>query len=208
MSAISEPGANSTPKFKMVLLGDSGVGKTSIFLRIRDNEFQCERISTIGTDTCARRLKVDGTDIQVTLWDTAGVERFRTVTRNFYRNAQAILLVFSVDEPSTLLYLSRWEQDAREYAPTAQRFLVGNKIDMDRLVSQETMEHFASSHDCEFVFLTSAKTGQGIADVLKTVAQHLLNFHKKTYENNNLWLECSVHVNQDNPNKQRPDKCC
>ncbi|BFZ13119.1 hypothetical protein BsWGS_16158 [Bradybaena similaris] len=209
MSALSGTESNKCLKFKLVLLGDIGVGKTSIFMRIRDNSFCSDRASSIGIDTCIRRLTVDNKDIQITVWDTAGVERFRTVTRNFFRNTNAVLLVFSVDEPPTLSYLSKWEEDVKEYAPTAQRFLIGNKIDKDWLVSQETAEHFAAFHNCEFVFLTSAKTGQGISDVLSTVAKRLLSSYKKTsYEIDNSWLGHSIHVNSGQYDQHRSTGCC
>ncbi|CAG5135901.1 unnamed protein product [Candidula unifasciata] len=201
--------SNGCLKFKLVLLGDIGVGKTSIFMRVKDDVYHGDTASSIGIDTCSRQLTIDNKDIMISLWDTAGVERFRTLTRNFFRNTSAVLLVFSVDEPSTLSYLSKWEENVKEYAPTAQRFLIGNKVDKDQLVSQEAAQHFAAFHNCEFVFMTSAKTGQGISEVLSTVGQHLLSRHKKaSYEKDNSWLEHSIYVNSGQHSQNGSTSCC
>ncbi|RUS81167.1 hypothetical protein EGW08_011075, partial [Elysia chlorotica] len=100
---------------------------------------------------------------KISLCDTAGSERYRTLTRNFYRNAQAVLFVFSLDNPASLYGLASWDQDARNVRPIrlalSLRFLVGNKSDLPRAVADHTMTTFASSHDCEGAFVVSARTG-------------------------------------------------
>ncbi|GFR93936.1 Ras-related protein Rab-14 [Elysia marginata] len=105
-------------KFKVLLLGDMGVGKTSIFFRIKDNDFSHLRNLTLGLDMCVTRVHVGDAVVEISLCDTAGSERYRTLTRNFYRNAQAVLFVFSIDNPASLYGLGKWDQDARMYAPT------------------------------------------------------------------------------------------
>ncbi|XP_012941242.1 ras-related protein Rab-13 [Aplysia californica] len=197
-----------TPKFKVILLGNSGVGKTSLFLRIRDDEFTSELPSTIGIDSCTRNLKAENQQIQLVLWDTAGVERFRTLTRNFYRSAQAVLLTFSVEEPTSLYQLSNWERDTREYAPTALRFLIGTKTDKPMQVPARTIQGFARSHNCEYAFLTSAKTGQGVNEALQMIGEQLMSSHKaQKYNQQNSWLEESIHVNQGQQSLKK-NSCC
>lgn len=200
---------DTIPKFKVILLGEVGVGKTSFFIRVRDGVFRDPQTTTLGVDNCSCTLKAGGKAVQLTLWDTAGVERFRTLTRNFYRNAHAVLLMFTVDDPSTLYYLSKWEQDAREYAPNALHFLVGNKNDLDCLVKQDVVQTFARSHGCENAFLTSAKAGQGISEVLATVTEKLVRVHtQQKYDMENSWLDKSVHVNHGNHSNQNSSTAC
>ncbi|RUS81166.1 hypothetical protein EGW08_011074, partial [Elysia chlorotica] len=161
-------------RFKVLLLGDMGVGKTSIFFRIKDEDFSHLRNLTLGLDMCVTRQAVGGSQVEISLCDTAGSERYRTLTRNFYRNAQAVLFVFSLDNPASLYGLASWDQDARMYAPSALRFLVGNKSDLPRAVADHTMTTFASSHDCEGAFVVSARTGENVGDILPQVSEQLL----------------------------------
>ncbi|XP_059147781.1 ras-related protein Rab-43-like [Physella acuta] len=195
------------PQFKLILLGDAGVGKTSIFMRVKDNVFLEQPPPTIPVDNCRQKLMVGDTLVHLCLWDTAGVERFRTITRNFYRNADAVLMVFSLDEMSTLFSLNSWEQDVKAYAPTALRFLLGNKTDLGRAVSQDVVASFATNHNCESAFMASAKTGEGISNAFQVIAHKLFSLHKtRSEEQQNSWLSTSVHVNQGKPNIK--SGCC
>ncbi|KAK3757634.1 hypothetical protein RRG08_000149 [Elysia crispata] len=172
-----------------------GVGKTSIFFRVKDDEFSHFRNLTLGLDMCVTRVPVGNADVEISLCDTAGSERYRTLTRNFYRNAQAVLFVFSMDNPISLYGLASWEQDARMYAPTAIRFLVGNKSDLPRAVADSTMTTFASSHDCDGAFVVSARTGENVANILPQVAERLLwRYNKARQDLEASWMDDTVNV--------------
>ncbi|KAH9507645.1 GTP-binding protein of the rab [Bulinus truncatus] len=193
--------------FKVILIGQLGVGKTSFFLRLRDNRFYGEKTSTIGIDSCSKVLKVDGKEIKLLLLDTAGVERFQTLTRNYYRGSHAVLFLYSVDDPLTLTQLQIWHQEVCKYAPTALRYLVGNKSDLDTTPSLHLVEHCARCLGCEYVFSVSAKTGQGFLDLLNLVCKSLVSSKYQTvYEESNSWTEHSIHVNNGSVGKQSP--CC
>lgn len=110
---------------------------------------------------------------QLSIWDTAGVERFRTLTRNYYRNAHAAVFLYSVSEASSLHYLNQWIKDTQNFAPSATRMLIGNKIDLETEIDQTTAKSFASAHEFELQFLISCKTNQGIADAFDQLAQSL-----------------------------------
>lgn len=112
--------------------------------------------------------------LQLSIWDTAGVERFRTVTKNYYRGAHACVLMFSVDEPGSLQYLTHWVRDANEFCPDALKFVIANKIDLDCVVNADSMELFSNSHNCENVFKVSAKTGEGITEAFEKISKQLL----------------------------------
>ncbi|XP_031565805.1 ras-related protein Rab-1C-like [Actinia tenebrosa] len=168
------------PMFKVVLLGEAGVGKTSLFYRIKENTFISNGRNTIGVDSCSKFLKVNDKQVTLSVWDTAGVERFRTVTKNYYRGAHACILMFGIDEPGSLQYLTHWTRDANEFCPDAFKFVVANKIDLDCRVSLESMQMFSDSHNCSNVFQISAKTGEGIDGLLDSMAKELLNENKET----------------------------
>lgn len=111
--------------------------------------------------------------MQLSVWDTAGVERFRTLTRNYYRGAHATVFVYSVEEPSSLHYLTSWVRDAESFASQAVKVLIGNKSDLDRDVDDSTARSFASTHEFALSFITSAKTNDGINEAFAEIAERL-----------------------------------
>ena len=116
--------------------------------------------------------------MQLSVWDTAGVERFRTLTRNYYRGAQATVFIYSVDEPSSLHYLTSWVRDAESFASTAYKYLIGNKIDLDtHEIDNATADSFAKTHDFTNVFATSAKEGTGLEEAFQKIASDLHEKH-------------------------------
>lgn len=197
---------NIIEKFKVVLLGEYGVGKSSIFFRIRDGEFLGNAMSTIGVDYCTKDLQTDGGIIQLSLWDTAGVEKYKTLTQHFYRTADAVLFVFSVNKPTSLQCLSYWEEEVKRCAPSALRFLIGNKADLTMLISKELMEGEARNLNCESIFIISAKTGHGVSGVLEAVSKHLLSFHKQSSQKD---VDCfSNHSLNLNQGQVKKSTCC
>ena len=114
--------------------------------------------------------------LQLSIWDTAGVERFRTLTRNYYRNAHAAVFVYSVSEASSLHYLSQWIKDTQNFAPNATRMLLGNKIDIEPMeVDELTSKSFSKAHDFDLHFHISCKSNSGISEAFEQLA---LSLHK------------------------------
>ncbi|XP_058971813.1 uncharacterized protein [Pocillopora verrucosa] len=171
MAALS---ADRGPLFKVILLGEAGVGKTAIFHRSKDNIFDERRKTTVGIDSFSLYVKVGDQQVTLGVWDTAGVERFRTITNNYYRGSHAAIFVYSVDEPSSLHYLGHWIRDLEEYSPNAIKILVGNKKDLNSQISNETIEMFNNANDCKLNMLMSAKTGEGIQDAFNAIAKLLV----------------------------------
>lgn len=171
MAALS---ADRGPLFKVILLGEAGVGKTAIFHRSKDNIFDDGRKTTVGIDSFSLYVKVGDQQVTLGVWDTAGVERFRTITNNYYRGSHAAIFVYSVDEPSSLHYLGHWIRDLEEYSPNAIKILVGNKKDLNSQISNETIEMFNNANDCKLNMLMSAKTGEGIQDAFNAIAKLLV----------------------------------
>ncbi|RQM14463.1 hypothetical protein DD237_004310 [Peronospora effusa] len=165
--------------FKLLLIGDAGVGKSSMLLRFTDDTFDDNLQSTIGKNNGqeVKMMQVDGKKIKMTIWDTAGQERFRTLTSSYYRGAQGIVLVYDVARRDTFENLDLWLQEVEVYSPAGGRdvvkLLVGNKIDKERVVSRREAEDWARSKGMLFVE-SSAKTKIGIQQVFNEVVQKIL----------------------------------
>lgn len=151
--------------FKVLMIGDSGVGKTCLTHRLCAGEFPCRAEATIGVDFRERMVEIDGEKIKLQLWDTAGQERFRkSMVQHYYRNVHAVLFIYDVTCPATFNGLSSWIEECRQNSlgHDIPRFLVGNKSDLrdpsraDRQVNQQKAISFAKSHGIMF-FETSAK---------------------------------------------------
>mmetsp|Transcript_53963 Transcript_53963/g.106502 ORF Transcript_53963/g.106502 Transcript_53963/m.106502 type:complete len:210 (-) Transcript_53963:625-1254(-) len=168
--------------FKILLIGDAGVGKSSILLQFTDGYFNDNLQSTIGVDFKVKVMDATGPDgrpkrVKVTIWDTAGQERFRTLTSSYYRGAQGIILVYDVARKETFDSLSMWLQEVEQFSmgggKEVVKLLVGNKIDQERVVSREIADDWAKSRGMLFME-ASAKTKEGIAQVFNEVVQKVL----------------------------------
>eukprot|EP00270_Netrium_digitus_P007693 TRINITY_DN2258_c0_g1_i2.p1 TRINITY_DN2258_c0_g1~~TRINITY_DN2258_c0_g1_i2.p1 ORF type:complete len:178 (-),score=50.23 TRINITY_DN2258_c0_g1_i2:102-635(-) len=117
---------------KLLLIGDSGVGKSCLLLRFSDDSFTTSFITTIGIDFKIRTIELDGKRIKLQIWDTAGQERFRTITTAYYRGAMGILLVYDVTDESSFNNIRNWMRNIEQHASdNVNKILVGNKADMD-----------------------------------------------------------------------------
>lgn len=117
---------------KILIIGESGVGKSSLLLRFTEGNFDPEQTLTIGVDFKTKRLTIDGNTVKLAIWDTAGQERFRTLTPSYYRDAQGAILVFDVSSHSTFSKLETWLSELDTYSTKSNivKMIVGNKIDM------------------------------------------------------------------------------
>jgi len=159
--------------FKYIIIGDTGVGKSCLLLQFIDKRFRQKHEVTIGVEFGARMINVDGKNVKLQIWDTAGQESFRSITRSYYRAAAGALLVYDITRRETFQHLTRWLEEARQNGnPQMSFILVGNKCDMevDRAVSYEEGERFAKQNDLVFVE-TSAKTAYNVEDAFSKTAQ-------------------------------------
>ncbi|CAH8336835.1 unnamed protein product [Eruca vesicaria subsp. sativa] len=127
--------------FKLLLIGDSGVGKSCLLLRFADDSYVESYISTIGVDFKIRTVEQDGKTIKLQIWDTAGQERFRTITSSYYRGAHGIIIVYDVTDEESFNNVKQWLSEIDRYASdTVNKLLVGNKCDLteNRAVPYET----------------------------------------------------------------------
>ncbi|XP_044015538.1 ras-related protein Rab-37-like isoform X3 [Aphidius gifuensis] len=164
--------------FKVMLLGDSGVGKTCILTRFRDGRFLPGNlhISTVGIDFRNKVVTVADTKVKLQIWDTAGQERFRSVTHAYYRDAHALLLLYDVTNKTSYDNIRAWLGEIREFAQTdVVIMLLGNKCDCgtDRVIRKEDGKRLADEYDVPFME-TSAKTGLNVELAFLAVAKELL----------------------------------
>merc|ERR1719498_1366298 len=136
--------------FKLLLVGDSGVCKSTLLHRLIDDDYSGSYVSTIGVDLMIKSLEVDGKPVKLQIWDTAGQERFRTITRQFYRGAQGCLLVYDVTDRESFDHVHQWLDDIRTHTlPDTIVMLVASKCDSPqsrRTVSRAEGESLAQSY--------------------------------------------------------------
>jgi len=162
--------------FKLLLIGDSGVGKTSLLFRFADDKFNNSFISTIGIDFKIRTIEVDGKKIKLQIWDTAGQERFRTITTAYYRGAMGILLVYDITNEKSFENIKNWMRNIEEHSSSdVQRMIIANKCDMDdrRQISRDRGESLAIEHACKFME-TSAKANLNVENTFFTLARDIM----------------------------------
>ncbi|KDR21594.1 Ras-related protein Rab-37 [Zootermopsis nevadensis] len=161
---------------KVMLLGDSGVGKTCLLVRFRDGLFLSGNfISTVGIDFRNKVVTVDQSKVKLQIWDTAGQERFRSVTHAYYRDAHALLLLYDVTNKTSFDNIRAWLGEIREYAQDdVVIMLLGNKADCgsERVVRKEDGERLAREYNVAFME-TSAKTGLNVELTFMAVAREL-----------------------------------
>ncbi|XP_032568835.1 ras-related protein Rab-13 isoform X1 [Chiroxiphia lanceolata] len=163
--------------FKLLLIGDSGVGKTCLVIRFAENDFSSTYISTIGIDFKIRTVDIDGKKIKLQIWDTAGQERFKTITTAYYRGAVGIILVYDITDEKSFENIQNWMKSIKENASAGvERLLLGNKCDMEgrRKVRQEAAEKLAKEHGIRF-FETSAKSSKNVEEAFRTLARDILH---------------------------------
>lgn len=162
--------------FKVMLLGDSAVGKTCVLVRFKDGAFLGGNfIATVGIDFRNKVLTVDNAKVKLQIWDTAGQERFRSVTHAYYRDAQALLLLYDITSKSSFDNIRAWLTEIHEYAQKdVVIMLLGNKTDMagERVIKHEEGEKLAKEYGVPFME-TSAKTGVNVELAFLAVAKEL-----------------------------------
>lgn len=160
---------------KLLLIGDSGVGKSCILLRFSDDSFTSSFITTIGIDFKIKTIELDGKKIKLQIWDTAGQERFRTITTAYYRGAMGILLVYDVTDETSFQNIRNWIRNIEQHAAdNVDRILVGNKCDMhqEKVVETKRGQELADDYNISF-FETSAKSNINVVESFTSIAQDI-----------------------------------
>ncbi|KAJ6235074.1 ras-related protein rab-2-a [Anaeramoeba flamelloides] len=153
--------------FNYIIIGNEAVGKSCLLLRYTDQRFSVTHNLTIGIEFGCREIEINNSIIKLKIWDTAGQEGFRSITRNYYRKACAALLVYDISNRRTFNHLGRWIEDVNLYSKKGIVIvLIGNKSDLDseRVISYEEGKKFADKNGLMFLE-TSAKTDNNVSKV-------------------------------------------
>ncbi|KAK4469683.1 hypothetical protein MN116_007211 [Schistosoma mekongi] len=162
--------------FKLLLIGDSGVGKTCLLIRYVEDSFTSTFISTIGIDFKIKTIELEGKKIKLQIWDTAGQERFQTITSSYYRGAMGIMLIYDITSRRTFDNIQTWMKNISDFASEdVEKLVVGNKCDVDsrRAVSYEEGCKKAGSHGIKFLE-TSAMTGKNVNEAFEELTLAIL----------------------------------
>ncbi|GAM17290.1 hypothetical protein SAMD00019534_004650 [Acytostelium subglobosum LB1] len=166
---------NNSEMYKLLMIGDSSVGKTSLLLRFSDGTFQETSVNMTSVDNKTKNITIDGKTIALQIWDTAGQERFRTITSSFYRGAHGILVVYDMTDQSTFNNVKLWMQEIQRYGVVGvSKMLIGNKFDLDdrKIVSTTSAKEYADSLGIPFLE-ASAKTGFNVDQIFSTIANEI-----------------------------------
>lgn len=161
-------------RFKLLIIGDCGVGKSSLLRRFVDGEYAAEYTATIGVDFAQRVCTIDDKKVKLQIWDTAGSERFRAVTSGYYRGAHGVIVVFDVSDRRSFDHVRYWLTEAGKYAPeSARRMLVGNKCDIagpGRVVPRQEALDLADGLGVPLVE-ASAKSAENVEEAFDALAR-------------------------------------
>lgn len=162
--------------YKIVVIGDAGVGKSCLLQRFADSTFDEGSASTIGVDFRIQSIRLGEENVKLQIWDSAGQERYRTVASSYYRGAHGVGIVFDVTQRESFQNVEFWMEELErvEQGGPMQKLLIGNKCDLDekRRVSKEEAEEFASEMKMKYIE-TSAKTAENVAEAFTTVTQEI-----------------------------------
>ncbi|CAI5734673.1 unnamed protein product [Peronospora destructor] len=205
--------------FKIVLIGDSGVGKSNLLSRFTRNEFNLESKSTIGVEFATKSIVAEGKTIKAQIWDTAGQERYRAITSAYYRGAVGALLVYDITKHGTFENVERWLKELRDHADiNTVIMLVGNKSDLRHLraVSTEEAMAFAEKNNLAFIE-TSALEATGVDSAFQRILTEIYKLmSRKTIqaeENATASLPTGNNIaitaeNTTESQKKKSGRCC
>jgi len=161
-------------KLKILLVGDATVGKTSVLLKYVKDTFSDNYLSTIGVELCHKEIKTEKYDIVLNIWDSAGQERFRAISKSCYQGSNGIIFVYDITKRQTFEGLKKWINDT-ELHGRIEKIICGNKVDLEkqREVPYQEVKEFGEKKEIE-VFETSAKLGNNIENVFNRLVELIL----------------------------------
>jgi len=209
-------------RFKVILIGDAAVGKTSLLQRFIHNRFTTEYNCTIGVDYWVKSLQLDNQQtVDLQIWDTCGQERFKTITRQYYRDTQGCILVFDLTKRESFRNIEMWVEDIKNFSSEEMTLIiVGNKCDIveSRAVSKEEIDRFMNNYSYKY-FEVSALTGENVKLCFETISKQMfvqnenlqnLSLSKKKFkvDTSNVKMNKSVKLNESINSNVKNTKCC
>ncbi|XP_050512572.1 ras-related protein Rab-35 [Diabrotica virgifera virgifera] len=194
--------------FKLLIIGDSGVGKSSLLLRFSDNTFTGSYITTIGVDFKIKTVTVNGAKVKLQIWDTAGQERFRTITSTYYRGTHGVIVVYDVTSGESFANVKRWLHEIEQNCDLVNKVLVGNKNDTPdrKVVLTEDAQRFADTMNIK-LFETSAKDNVNVEEMFLSITKLVLRSKLEMQERQNIHSNDTVNLRKSNK-QGRKKNCC
>ena len=193
--------------YKILLIGDLSVGKSSVILRYIEDYFSGNMMSSIGVDFKTKQIEINDRLIKMQIWDTAGHEKFRTITTSYYKSAHAIIVLYDITDINTFEHVKNWMIDIDKFAKAGVlRLLIGNKIDLNdnRQVTKEAGETLANKYGVNF-FEVSAKDNININELFFETAKSLLEKNENMINNE---IGSNVILNKNKVTLKKKKKCC
>ena len=205
---MNTPRAEYDYLFKLIIIGDSGIGKSCLLNRFADDVYTDAYISTIGVDFKIRTIEVNGRVCKLQIWDTAGQERFRTIISSYYRGAHGIILAYDITNSESFTNLEMWLTEVQHYATDQVKIiLVGTKSDLNekRKVAFTDAQEFAAKNRMEYIE-TSSKTTINVESAFLQLANELCGSYKEIKQKGDaVGLPSGLLTKQVMPHKQG---CC
>ncbi|CAI4230309.1 unnamed protein product [Auanema sp. JU1783] len=190
--------------FKLLIIGDSGVGKSSLLLRFSDNVFSENYITTIGVDFKIRTVEIDGHKVKLQIWDTAGQERFRTITSTYYRGTHGVVVVYDVTNGESFGNVKRWLHEIETNCDNVQKILVGNKNEdpSRRVVLESDARRFADTMGINF-FETSAKENKFVEEMFSSITRLVLTAKLANPNQNTVFGDAKLTLTNERKEKKK-----
>ena len=188
---------------KLLIVGDSSVGKTNFIMRFINNEFINNYLTTSGIDLKTKDIEVKNKKIRIQIWDTAGQVQYKAITRNLFLKVMGAIIIYDITNEKSYTNLKSWVELIREECGShMQIIIVGNKCDLDseRKINQDEVMNYAEEEKIEYIE-TSCKTGENVHKVVKTICEKIL-------ENNDLSTDMSFTLNSSSFMAPKKKKCC
>ena len=189
-------------KIQLIVVGESCVGKTSLLYKYSQGCFTQDHLATVGIEFFTKTEEINGRKITVKIWDTAGQEQYKAITKNYYKNADGVIIVYDVTDRESFEKVQEWVQsisDNTDKDKNVQKVIVANKVDMPRRVTKEEGMELAEKYNIPF-FEASAKTDIGIKDFMTKILTDVLE---------NLSVEMTrVTLDQKIDNRKNKKRCC
>ena len=201
---------------KILLIGDSYVGKTSLLLQYIERECPENHMATIGVEFRDKIIQIDNKKVKLQVWDTSGQERYRSITKNFYRNADGVMFVCDVTKEKTFDNIKNWLIDSEQNANNSnfKKILVGNKIDLkeERAIDTQQLQNFANKKEMNF-YETSAKDGTNVDHIFTELAKLILEDKsdqqiKEEFSHKNRSLSVYSKESEESNNPKKKKGCC
>lgn len=190
--------------FKLLIIGDSSVGKSCLLLRFAENTFSQSYITTIGVDFKIRTVECNGEKVKLQIWDTAGQERFRTITSTYYRGTHGVIVVYDVTSGESFANVKRWLHEIDQNCDLVSRILVGNKCDVidKRVVLHKDAQCFAHQMGIQ-LYEASAKENINVEELFLGITKLVLVNKKEQQQKN---ANEGIHLTPKSPKQKK--KCC